>query len=112
MRLTEKERLHHIKHAIQRIGTYTVDFEEDSFMNNEVVTDAVLFQFSIVGEAVGYISKDLLAKYPYPCHLVKAFRNYIAHEYFGINLKLVWQTVKQDLPVISSLIDQMIKNEF
>lgn len=112
MRPTEKERLHHIKHAIQRIGTHTAGLEEASFVKNEVVIDAVLFQFSIIGEAVGYINKDLLTRYPYPWHLVRAFRNYIAHEYFGINLKLVWQTVKQDLPVISTLVNQMIKNEF
>lgn len=55
-------------------------------------------------------AKTCLPDYPYPWHLVRAFRNYIAHEYFGINLKLVWQTVKQVLPVISSLVDQMIKN--
>lgn len=112
MRPTETGRLHHIKHAIQRIGTHTAGLEEDSFMNNEMVIDAVLFQFSIIGEAIGYVNKDQLARYPYPWHLVKAFRNYIAHEYFGINLTLVWQTIKQDLPAISTLVDQMIKNEF
>lgn len=112
MRPTEKERLHHIKHAIRRIGAHTVGLEEGTFLSNGVVIDAVLFQFSIIGEAVSHLSKDLLAPYLYRWHLVRAFRNYIAHEYFGINLKLVWQTVKQDLPVISSRVDQMIKNEF
>lgn len=112
MRPAEKERLQHIKHAIRRISKHTAGLQEDTFVNNEVVIDAVLFQFSIIGEAVSYVSKDLLARYPYPWHLVRAFRNYIAHEYFGINLKLVWQTVKQDLPVISSLVDQMTKDSF
>lgn len=50
---TEKERLHHIQHAIQRIEMHTTGLTQNSFVTKEVVIDAILFQFSIIGEAVG-----------------------------------------------------------
>lgn len=73
MRPTEKERLQHIKHAIRRIAAHTAGLQEDTFVNNDVVIDAVLFQFSIIGEAVSYVSKDLLARLSIPMAPGKGF---------------------------------------
>jgi len=62
-----------------------------------MLIDAELYQFIIIGEAILFIENDKLIKYPYPWHLVRGFRNYIAPEYFGISMKIVWETIVSDL---------------
>lgn len=111
MKPTEKQRAEHILDSIDKINKYTRGLSEKEFIEKDLVQDAVLYLFSIIGEAVVYIDKDILKKYPYPWHLVRSFRNYIAHEYFGINMKLVYQSVEQDLPALHKVVRDLIKNE-
>jgi len=112
MKPTEQQRAEHISEAIEKINTYTKDLSEKKFLASDIVIDAVLYQFSIIGEAIIFIDKERLRKYPYPWHLVRGFRNYIAHEYFGLNMKLVYQSIKQDLPVLHSIVNELIAKEF
>lgn len=111
MKPTEKQRAEHILDSIEKINKYTKKLTEKEFLNNDLVKDAVLYLFSVIGEAVIFIDSETLKKYPYPWHLVRSFRNYIAHEYFGLNMKLVYQSIKQDLPVLYSIIKELIRNE-
>jgi uncharacterized protein with HEPN domain len=111
VRPTEKQRVEHILDSIEKIKKYTENLSEKDFLDNDLVKDAVLYLFSVIGEAVIFIDGEMLKKYPYPWHLVRSFRNYIAHEYFGLNMKLVYQSIKQDLPVLHSMIKEIIKNE-
>lgn len=77
-----------------------------------MLIDAVLYQFIIMGEAILFVDNDMLKKYPYPWHLVKGFRNYLAHEYFGINMKIIWDTVVNDLPKLKTVISEILEKEF
>jgi len=102
--MRDKVRLEHIQYAIGRIKMYTESLTEKDFLNNPMVQDAVLHQFSIIGEAIVYIDDEILQQYDYPWHAVRAFRNYIAHEYFGINLAKVWSTIEINLPELEKII--------
>ena len=108
--LTSIERLQHIIEAITKIEAFCMDVSEKQFIEDDLINGSVLYQFIIIGEAIRYVDTNLLKKYPYTWHLPRSFRNYIAHEYFGINLKQVYNTVKQILPefkmVIQNIIDQ------
>ena len=70
------------------------------------------YGFSSV-ERLKHVSKavEQIIKYPYPWHLPRSFRNYIAHEYFGINLSQVYKTVTDLLPDFKILIDRMFEME-
>lgn len=105
------ERLEHISRAVGLIIRYCDHKTETEFLEDEFLSSAVLYQFLIIGEAIQYVDRDLLKKYPYPWHLPRSFRNYIAHEYFGINLKMVYKTVTDLLPDFKVLIDRMIELE-
>jgi uncharacterized protein with HEPN domain len=109
--LSELERLRHISDAVDLILTFCEGKSEADFLDNQMLSSSVLYQFIIIGEAIRFVDPELLAKYPYPWHLPKFFRNYAAHEYFGINLKQVYKTITDLLPEFKTLINQMIVKE-
>ncbi len=111
-RQNSKERLVHIQQAIKDIELFIQDINEESFLNDQLTASAVLFKFSIIGEAVNHIKEDFLDKYDYPWYKVRAFRNLISHAYFQIKMEAVWQIIVNDLPEIKQLIDTILKQEF
>lgn len=111
-KITNKQRLEHIIEAINKIEKYCKDQDFKSFCENDMLNNAVLHQFLIMGEAIINIDKDILDKYKYPWHLPRSFRNFIAHEYFGINLEKVWNTVNIEIPLLKEVIYQIYNNEF
>ena len=106
------ERLIHIQKAINEIETFIHNVNKNEFINNHLLTSAVLFQFSVIGEAVIYIENYLLDKYEYPWYKVRAFRNLISHENFQIKLDAVWEIIINDLPELKQVIETILKNEF
>jgi len=64
----------------------------------------VIREFEIIGEAVGKLPDDLKAQAPAVAWQdLKDFRNLLVHEYFGVDMAIVWEVVQSDLPV---LVDQ------
>jgi uncharacterized protein with HEPN domain len=107
-----QERLAHIRKAVNEIETFTQDVSELDFLNNNILSSAVLFQFSVIGEAVIHIEATLLNKYEYPWYKVRAFRNLISHEYFNIKLDAVWEIIVNELPRLKQVIEEIVTNEF
>ncbi len=107
---TSLERLKHVSLAVDHILQYCKGKSETDFLADHLLSSAVLYQFLVIGEAIQFIDNDILNEYPYPWHLPRSFRNYIAHEYFGINLKQVYKTATIILPEFKLLVDTMIAN--
>jgi uncharacterized protein with HEPN domain len=105
------ERLKHISDAVGLIQAFCSGKKESEFLHDPMLSSSVLYQFLVIGEAIRYIDPELLGKYPYPWHLPRSFRNYIAHEYFGINIKQVFKTITELLPEFKRMIDLIIENE-
>lgn len=97
-----------MRKAIARINEHLQGQSREDFLNNPMLCDAVLMQLTVVGEEVRRIDPDLLAKYPYPWHQVRAQRNVIAHDYFGIRLPSIWDNVQQNLPPLDELLERII----
>jgi uncharacterized protein with HEPN domain len=83
-RLESLKRLQHIEKAIDTIKKYTDNENVKTFCEKSLIHDAVLFRFSVIGEAINHFEGEILEKYDYPWHKVRSFRNLIAHEYFNI----------------------------
>jgi len=107
-----RKRLEHILSAIGHIEKYVCNETVESFVSNELLYEAVLYNFSVIGEAITHIENEKLSKYDYPWYTVRSFRNMIAHEYFNIELKAVWQTIKKNLPELKDVINSILSNEF
>lgn len=106
-----KARLEHINDAIEKIEAFIDNLTEADFLKDEKTQSAILYQFLIIGEAVRHIDVYLLEKYPYPWHIPKSFRNYIAHEYHKINLERVF-FASQDLSSLKEMVQTIITREF
>jgi|SRR5687767_1314486 len=109
---TSEDRVKHVIEAIENIEEFSGSHTYESFCSDNKTVSACLFQFSIIGEATFHVDSDILKKYTYPWHRVKSFRNFILHEYFGIDLKLVWDTMNEILPDLKTLMKQILKQEF
>ncbi|MBK7429120.1 MAG: DUF86 domain-containing protein [Saprospiraceae bacterium] len=84
----------------------------ESFCSDKMTIHAVLFNFTVMREAIVHVESDLLDKYKYPWHRVRAFRNFIAHEYFNIKLDIVWKIIENDLPEVKLVISEILNKEF
>ena len=94
----------HILSAIVRIENYTVDLNESAFIANELVQDAVIRNIEIIGEAsknIERVAPQFLIDHPeLPLAFAYDMRNLLAHGYLKVDLKIVWKTIKFDLPVL------------
>ena len=94
--------LAHILEAIERIGRYTDGMDEGAFLGNQLVQDAVIRNFEIIGEASNNIEKqypEFAAAHPeLPLSFAYQMRNAVAHGYFKVDFEIVWRTIRRDLP--------------
>jgi uncharacterized protein with HEPN domain len=111
-RLKNYERFAHILQAIHDIEVFIHDIDSESFLKDRLVASAVLFQFSVIGEGINHVEGELLSKYEYPWHKVRAFRNLISQVYFQVKLEAVWDTIINDLPALKEQIENILKQEF
>ena len=91
--------LRHILDAISQIEEYTVGMDQDDFMVARLVQDAVIRQFEVIGEATKNLSSGLKELYNHvPWKDIAGMRDKLIHQYFGVDLSSVWETVVHDLP--------------
>jgi uncharacterized protein with HEPN domain len=113
----EKQRLAdylgHLLEAIERIDRYTDAMDERAFLENPMVQDAVIRNFEIIGEA----SHNIETRYPafaaanteLPLAFAYQMRNAVAHGYFQVDLAIVWNTIRSDLPRLRQQVRQLLQ---
>jgi len=95
----DKARLLHILDAISEIEYYTQELDFDGFFRSSMPKFASIKQLEIIGEAANHISDDIIEKYPdVEWRRIIALRNVLIHEYFGVDSKIVWDIIKEDIP--------------
>ena len=91
--------LNDIIEALEKIDAYTNTLTYEQFLKDEKTRDAVLRNLEVIGEAAKNISSIIREKYPsVNWKAVMGMRDKIIHEYFGVSLPIVWETIKNDLP--------------
>jgi uncharacterized protein with HEPN domain len=105
--------LEHIAQAIERATGYLQPLQDlEALQKNQQVQDAVVRNIEIIGEAVNKIhnlAPDFINRHPeLPWARMRGMRNVVIHEYFFVDLKIVWTTVKDDLPRLKQQIDGLL----
>lgn len=104
----EQAYLLHIRDAIDRILSYTRE-GKDAFLGDSMVQDAVLRNLEILGEASKRVSESLRGRAPdVPWREMAGMRDKLIHDYFGVDLSLVWDVVASELPTAQSRIVTLI----
>jgi len=84
----------------------------DSFSRDQKTVDAVIRNIILIGEAARHIPGDVQERYPnVPWTDMQAMRNLVAHQYFGVDLAIVWDTVHEDVPALVTNMQEILDRE-
>jgi uncharacterized protein with HEPN domain len=97
-----------ITDAIARIARYTTGMSFEAFAQDEKTIDAVVRNMEIIGEAANRLSDEFKEEHSeIEWYKVVGLRNRIVHEYFGIDLEIIWQILQGDLPSLQASIERI-----
>jgi len=103
--------LHHIYDAITNIENFIGSMGKDEFLKDLLVQSAIIRQLEIIGEATKNLSKTIKEKYEeVPWNRVAGMRDKLIHEYFGVKLELVWDTIQNKLPDFKNQVSKILKD--
>ena len=98
--------------SMQRILDYTEAMNLNAFEADQFTIDATLMNFIILGEATANIPENLKKKYPnVPWREMKDLRNKVSHEYFGVDLSIVWHIITNFIPENKKQIENILQIE-
>ena len=107
--LRDRERLEHIKDAIDRISRYVTDRTYEDLVSDDMMYYAVVKNIEIIGGAANMLTQDFQQTHPEtPWKMVKGMSNYIVHEYFQIDDIVVWDVVANNIPELREQINRYL----
>jgi uncharacterized protein with HEPN domain len=97
--------------AIADIEQFIKGMGFEEFSRDKKTVFAVVRAIEIIGEAARQIPEPLKNKHTQvPWKEMAGIRNKIAHEYFGVDVEVIWNTVKENIPQLKPLINDMLRD--
>lgn len=101
-----------IRSAAAKIRRYTAGLSFDALQNDERTVDAVVRNLEIIGEAVKQLPAGIRAQHQdVDWKRIAGFRDILAHEYFGIDLEIVWDILQTKLPALEVGVREMLEDQ-
>jgi uncharacterized protein with HEPN domain len=101
--------LEHILECIDLIEEYSEGVSEAEFARSTPLQDMIVRRIEIIGEAVKNLPADLKREHPeIPWRDIAGLRDIVVHQYFGLDLELIWDVVKKDIPELKPKILKMM----
>jgi uncharacterized protein with HEPN domain len=102
--------LQHIRDALQDIAAYCGS-DHDAFLDDRMRQDATLRKLEVIGQAVKNLSEDSKSREPeIPWKQIAGMRDKVIHDYFGVNLEIVWAVVQKELPRLRVAVEGLLKD--
>lgn len=98
-----------IKESMKRISSYTQGMEYNDFIQDYKTQDAVIRNIEIMGESTKALSDGVKNNYPrIPWKNIAGTRDKLIHNYFGVNIDIVWNIAKAEIPKLLPIINEML----
>lgn len=102
--------LSHILESIEAIEKHVKKMSKEKFSKNITIQDAVIRRIEIIGEAVKNLPQDYKRRHTeIEWREITGMRDKLIHEYFGVNIGVVWHTVKTDIPQLKKQIAELLE---
>lgn len=109
MKKDSKILLFDILDSIENIEKYTKNISEDKFFDNIQIQDAVVRRIEIIGEAVKNLPISFRNKHTdIPWKKIAGTRDVLIHDYSGVDVDLVWEIIKNDIPKLKRQIKKLL----
>lgn len=109
MKLDDKIRIQHMIDAAEEALSFVSDKSENEFNRNRMLVLSIIKEIEIIGEAASKISEETKLKFNnIPWQDIVGMRNRLIHGYFDVDIKLVWNTIKNDLPSLLKSLKEII----
>ena len=103
--------LRHMLDAVRRVEFYLKDVRRVDFLDDLEKQDAVIRQLELIGEAAGRISPSTrAANDEIPWRQITGMRHKLIHDYFVVDLDVVWKTATEDVPGLGPLLEKAIES--
>ncbi len=97
-----------INDSIRAIESFVEGLSQEDFKKDRKTFSATIRELEIIGEAVNNISDELKQKYLHVLwQEIRSFRNKIVHEYFGVDIRIVWDVITNELPILKRQIERI-----
>jgi uncharacterized protein with HEPN domain len=107
-----RDYLQDIYDAINDISNFIEGMAHEDFLKDKKTMNAVIRSIEVIGEASKQLPKAVRDKYPsIPWKKMAGMRNKVIHEYFGVDIEIVWKTAKKQIPALKKKIFALLKRE-
>jgi uncharacterized protein with HEPN domain len=107
-----KFRIRDILEAVEDSLDITRGLDYETFCRDKKTLKAVLYNLAVIGEAARKLPEEVRAKYlEIPWREMGDMRNIVIHEYFGVDTKILWETIQNELsPLVDKLKEILVDN--